>query len=189
MKQATTAQRLKQIIADRHLTQTEVLERCNRVCRRNGEKELGKSAISQYVNGKVVPKQDKIYIIAEALDVSEAWLLGYDVPMEREAPTAPEAPAPGSSASGWNVEYPSGVALHTARDPRPGEVASGLSETDIFRIAQKVKNLNDRSLPYANLNPSEAQLVENYRLLYPRQRLKVDSYIAKLLDGNDKDGE
>lgn len=44
-----------------------------------------KSAISFYLAGKSKPKADRLYKIAQALDVSEAWLLGYDVPMERTA--------------------------------------------------------------------------------------------------------
>ena len=42
-----------------------------------------KSAISFYLAGKSKPKADRLYTIAQALDVSEAWLLGYDVPMAR----------------------------------------------------------------------------------------------------------
>lgn len=42
-----------------------------------------KGAISYYLAGKSKPKTDRLYIIAQALDVSEAWLLGYDVPMAR----------------------------------------------------------------------------------------------------------
>lgn len=42
-----------------------------------------KGAISYYLAGKSKPKDDRLYIIAKALDVSEAWLLGYDVPMNR----------------------------------------------------------------------------------------------------------
>lgn len=44
-----------------------------------------KSAISFYLAGKSKPKADRLYQIARALDVSEAWLLGYDVPMQRSA--------------------------------------------------------------------------------------------------------
>lgn len=44
---------------------------------------IGKSAISQYISGKYVPKQDATYLIAKALNVSEAWLMGYDVPLTR----------------------------------------------------------------------------------------------------------
>lgn len=45
---------------------------------------LDKSLICNYVSGKYKAKQDKLYILAEALNVSEAWLMGCDVPMERE---------------------------------------------------------------------------------------------------------
>jgi transcriptional regulator with XRE-family HTH domain len=46
--------------------------------------KIPKSAISQYVSGAFEPKQDRIYLIAKALNISEAWLLGYDVPMEKD---------------------------------------------------------------------------------------------------------
>lgn len=42
-----------------------------------------KSAVSFYLAGKSKPKADRLYKIAQALDVSETWLLGYDVPMTR----------------------------------------------------------------------------------------------------------
>jgi transcriptional regulator with XRE-family HTH domain len=44
---------------------------------------IGKSAISQYILGKYEPKQVAIHKIAKALNVSEAWLMGYDVPIQR----------------------------------------------------------------------------------------------------------
>lgn len=43
-----------------------------------------KSSLSLYLSGKYEPKQDRIYAMAKALNVSEAWLMGYDVPMEKE---------------------------------------------------------------------------------------------------------
>ena len=46
--------------------------------------KIPKSSMSQYMSGDYEPKQDRIYIIAKALNVSEAWLMGYDVPMERQ---------------------------------------------------------------------------------------------------------
>lgn len=46
--------------------------------------KIPKSAISQYLSGrsKRMPSE-RLYVIAEYLDVSEAWLMGFDVPMER----------------------------------------------------------------------------------------------------------
>lgn len=42
---------------------------------------IPKSALSMYVRGQRKPRQDKLTIIAEAYNVQEAWLLGYNVPM------------------------------------------------------------------------------------------------------------
>ena len=48
--------------------------------------EIDKSTMSQYVSGKYEPSQLRLELIARALNVNEAWLMGYDVPMEREKP-------------------------------------------------------------------------------------------------------
>ena len=44
---------------------------------------ISKSSLSEYISGKYEAKQNGIYLLAKALDVSEAWLMGLDVPMER----------------------------------------------------------------------------------------------------------
>lgn len=55
--------------------------RASDLCQKTG---IPKGAISYYLSGKSEPKADRLYIICKALDVSEAWMLGYDVPMERQ---------------------------------------------------------------------------------------------------------
>lgn len=50
------------------------------LCEKTG---IPSSAMSYYLNGRMEPKSDRLYIIAKALDVSEAWLLGYSVAQER----------------------------------------------------------------------------------------------------------
>lgn len=47
--------------------------------------DIPKGAVSYYIAGKSQPKADRLYVLAKYLNVSEAWLLGYDVPMERTA--------------------------------------------------------------------------------------------------------
>lgn len=44
---------------------------------------IPKSSISQYMSGHVKPNGERIYLIAKALDVDEAWLMGHDVPKEK----------------------------------------------------------------------------------------------------------
>lgn len=60
--------RLKSIMKDRKITQTELAKRTG----------IRQSSISDWLNDRYEPKQDKVYIIAKALNVSPAWLLGYD---------------------------------------------------------------------------------------------------------------
>lgn len=47
------------------------------------ETGINRSAISRYLSGEYEPKNKPIYELARALDVSEQWLMGYDVSMER----------------------------------------------------------------------------------------------------------
>lgn len=51
------------------------------LCEKTG---VPKSAVSFYLAGKSSPKANRLHQIATALDVNEAWLLGYDVPMCRD---------------------------------------------------------------------------------------------------------
>lgn len=81
MKAATTAERLKKIMQERNIKQSEIIEKAQPYCEKYGVK-LGKNDLSQYVNGKVEPGQKKLSILALALNVNEAWLMGYEVPIE-----------------------------------------------------------------------------------------------------------
>ena len=47
------------------------------------ETGIDKGSISHYLSGKYEPKKEAVYRLAQTLDVSEMWLWGYDVPMER----------------------------------------------------------------------------------------------------------
>lgn len=69
----TTANRIKEGLAARNMKQTDIVEKTG----------ITKSALSSYISGKYLPKQNNIYLIAKALNVSEAWLMGHDVPMTR----------------------------------------------------------------------------------------------------------
>ena len=45
---------------------------------------ISKTNISCYMSGKYEAKQDGVKLLADALNVNPVWLMGYDVPMERE---------------------------------------------------------------------------------------------------------
>jgi len=65
--------RLREALDVRNLTQQELADMAN----------IPKSSISQYLSGYAKPKNDRIFSMASALGVNEAWLLGYDVPMSK----------------------------------------------------------------------------------------------------------
>ena len=68
---------------ERGLRQVDILNKAIPFCKKYGVK-MNKSDISQYVSGKNEPGQDKLYVLGLALNVDEAWLMGFDVPMERQ---------------------------------------------------------------------------------------------------------
>ena len=71
--------RLAKALAIRGMKQSELCEKTN----------IPKSAISQYLSGLFEPKQDRLHIIAQALDVDPVWLMGFDVPMEKGNKSSP----------------------------------------------------------------------------------------------------
>lgn len=82
-KIATFAQRLRSGLDIRQMTQSELSKLSH----------ISKSSISRYLKGDWEGKQSAVYALSNALDVTEAWLMGYDVPMESSAPVAPAIPA------------------------------------------------------------------------------------------------
>ena len=50
------------------------------LCQRTG---IPKSSMSMYLSGERSPRQNRLSQIAEKFNISEAWLMGHDVPMER----------------------------------------------------------------------------------------------------------
>lgn len=74
MYKLSTNDRLQELANTYGITQVEM-------CKRTG---IPKSTMSLYWNGKRVPKQNILTLIADAYNVQEAWLMGYDVPMRKD---------------------------------------------------------------------------------------------------------
>ena len=70
--------RIKQGLQMRNMKQVELADKTG----------IDKGQISSYLSGKYKPKQENLSLLAAALDVSEYWLMGLDVPMEREGSEA-----------------------------------------------------------------------------------------------------
>ncbi len=67
------ANRLSKILLIRNIKPIELSEKTG----------IDKSKISSYMSGRYKAKQDGIHILSQVLNVDPAWLMGYDVPMER----------------------------------------------------------------------------------------------------------
>ena len=74
--------RIAKALAIRNVRQADLCQMTN----------IPKSSLSLYLKDAYEPKQDRIFLIAKALRVSEAWLMGYDVPMEKEKENSPSEP-------------------------------------------------------------------------------------------------
>lgn len=61
-------ERLRAVLKEKKMSQTDL-------CRKAG---IPKSAMSQYVSGKFIPRHNRVAAMAEALEVEVAWLLGLE---------------------------------------------------------------------------------------------------------------
>lgn len=80
MKKENSQIRLKKIMNDRGLRQVDILEKSKPFQDKLGIK-MSKTHLSNYINGKSNPDQQKLILLSQTLGVSEPWLMGYDVPM------------------------------------------------------------------------------------------------------------
>ena len=78
-KAASFSQRLREALDARGMKQVELAEKS----------QISKSSISRYLKGDWEGKQSAVYALAKALGVTEAWLMGYDVPMEESTSVLP----------------------------------------------------------------------------------------------------
>ena len=70
----TFANRLKEILSIRNMKQVDLCEKT----------KLSSGLINKYLKGKAQARADKLTILATALDTNEVWLMGYDVPMNKD---------------------------------------------------------------------------------------------------------
>ena len=73
----TFQNRLKKAMEIRNIKQVDLVEKTS----------LDKTLINKYLAGVSNARQRKLTLLADALNVNEIWLMGYDVPMDREIKT------------------------------------------------------------------------------------------------------
>ena len=73
MEELIIRNRIREALQIRNMKQVELSEKTG----------IAKGTINNWLNNRYQPKQTPLVKMAKALDVSELWLAGYDVPMER----------------------------------------------------------------------------------------------------------
>ena len=80
---SNTANRLREIMNERGLRQVDIVNMCQPYCRLH-HIIINKADISIWLKGTVEPRSPKLYVLCLALNVSEPWMMGFDVPRERQ---------------------------------------------------------------------------------------------------------
>lgn len=122
---------------------------------------ISKSTISHYMSGYTKPKTDKLYILAKALGVNEAWLIGYNIPMERDE----------EDQNVLRFEAELNHALDIIKDSEYSWNYSMAPDYDII-----IKNNSDEIISCVH----DYELVSVYESLRKKNILTIESLIANL---------
>lgn len=141
--------------------------RASELARRTG---LSKARISQYVNGKFIPKSDAILLIAEVLQVSELWLMGKEAvmsPAESGSPSRPQIPCPENVAPLRLCRYPilgeiaCGLPILAEEDPDGGYVTAAETTADFCLTAKGDSMIGARIFDGDEVFIQQTDLVNN----------------------------
>lgn len=83
MRESTISERLKYLMDCYNLKQSDILK-MTEPFQKKYKIKIGRNDLSQYISGKVNPGSKKLAILGLALNVNEAWLMGFDVPMKKD---------------------------------------------------------------------------------------------------------
>lgn len=117
MPKYSVSDRLKQIMSERNLKQVDILNLAKPYCEKYKIK-IGRNDLSQYISKNIIPRQNKFYVLAKALNVNEAWLMGYDVDIERHDTETNET-------QNLIDTYDNIIPIKTQKVPLLGEIACG----------------------------------------------------------------
>lgn len=126
--------RLKSVMAEHKISQTELAKRTG----------ISQSSISDWLNNRYEPKQDKIYLLANVLNVSPAWLLGYDEPKPRQVQSM-FTTAPADNVGGYYTD-PEAAEFAEYLRTRPGarmlfSAAKDISKEDLEKAVEYIELL------------------------------------------------
>ena len=158
----STANRIRQGMELANLKQADLVEMTG----------ISKGALSSYLSGKYIPKQNNIFLISKALNVSEAWLMGNDVPRER---------------SNKSVDSNSAIKI-----PVLGRVAAGIpiTATEYIIDTEEISKVMASDGEYFGLQikgDSMEPKISNGDIVIVRKQSDADDgdFVIALVNGND----
>lgn len=116
---------------------------------------IAQPSVSAWVSQKADPSRQNVYRLAQIFNVEPDAI----VPMKQ-----------------WSAEYPAGVALRVAAQPKPRE---DLSESELEIITRKIQQ---RMGVAPTITPAEQELLDDFRQLTPVQKSRIRATIAGYLD-------
>ena len=134
--------------------------------------KLSKSTISHYMSGYTQPKSDKLFILSKALNVSEAWLMGLDVPMERPSLNFDTIP----DDTPWNRALSKLQTGETLTDEEANALNAGLPDA-LAKYKQRMLNFAEQW----NKRYFEKQILGSFSQLNDNNKKKVIDYTDNLL--------
>lgn len=134
---------------------------------------INKGALSSYINGNYEPKQTSIYKIAEALNVSPAWMMGYDVPMNDKSVVVDKDLG----------RFKKGQILNNNEEI---EEYSNLLEANVEKLKKKIeaaKDIVNEALPKIEGQLNQALISNEITVEKYNSEIKRFLELIKILDG------
>lgn len=165
------ADRLKKAILIKDIKPAEIV-RISETLYNNGKinKPLTKPLLSHYLKGTYEAKQDNVYTLSLILNVDEAWLMGYDVPMEstlNKNRNKAKIPILGTVKAGYNwLAEENVIGYITDRDTIKDyekdykEYVAQLDE--LYKQQEKIET----NIPDTNLDTLKSFLSNDFNLVY-----------------------
>ena len=145
MRKFTTGQRLKEIMKSQNLRQVDILNK-TLPYQKSLNIKMSKSHLSNYVNDRSSPDNDKLRLLSNALNVSEPWLMGYDVDDNDKVVTKPERSETSLLQAYRKLTQPRKKKVHTF-------VHNQLSEqNNIFKSTNKKEKPAQKDIEQASKN-------------------------------------
>ena len=123
----TFQERVVEIMEEKEITQADISRATN----------ITQSSLSDYIKGKYSPKQDKVDLIAQALGVSPAYLMGWDDTVQEEPDHYYTNPESAKLAEEIYKNPDLRILFDAARDVEPEDIKVAIDVLERFKKTRR----------------------------------------------------